>query len=110
MSRRRRHRRDSSIKESKAWPMEAIYASGVSLISLIIYGALIGVSVYKAGENPNVIGGIGMLGLFIALAAAIFNITQMRTKTELKYRIICMAVSTVVLIIWLTPYVLGLIN
>ncbi len=110
MRRGRPHRRNSYGNQLKALPVEAMYASGVSLFSLLIYVAVIGVSVYFAGETPKLVAGIGMLGLFISLAAALFNLGQMRTKTEVKYRIICMSISVVVLIIWITPYIMGLLN
>ncbi|MBQ7147331.1 MAG: hypothetical protein IJR96_01125 [Pseudobutyrivibrio sp.] len=110
MGRIRPHRRSSYGNQLKALPIEAMYASGVSLFTLIIFGVVIGVSVYMSGETPKLLGGIGMLGFFIALAAMLYNIGQMKTKTELKYRITCMTISAVVMIIWIAPYVLGLIN
>lgn len=110
MGRIRPHRRSSSGNQLKALPVEAMYASGVSLFTLVIYGAIIGVSVYMKGETPNFIGGIGMLGFFVALGSLIFNIGQMKTKTEIKYRVTCLSISAVTLVIWITPIVLGLIN
>ncbi len=110
MGRLRPHRRNSYGNQLKALPMEAMYAAGISLFTLIIFVAVIAVSVYMSGETPKFIGGIGMLGFITALTAFIYNIGQMKTKTELKYRIICLLISTVIMIIWIAPYVLGLIN
>ncbi|CBK75851.1 hypothetical protein CIY_33900 [Butyrivibrio fibrisolvens 16/4] len=110
MGRVRPHRRNSYGNQLKALPMEAMYAAGVSIFSLAIYGAIMGVSIYMAGETPKFIGGIGMLGFFVALAAFIYNIAQMKTKTELKYRLICLAISVVAMAIWVGTFILGMIN
>ncbi len=104
------HRRNSNGNQMKALPMEAMYAAAVSVFSLIVYGVVIGVSVYMAGETPKLIGGIGFLGFLLALVAGIYNIGQMKTKTELKYRIVCMIISLVALIVWLSTFILGLIK
>jgi hypothetical protein len=90
--------------------MEAMYAAGVSIFSLIVYGVIMGVSVYMSGETPKFIGGIGMLGFFIALAALLFNCGQMKTKTELKYRLICLAISTVSMAVWVGTFIIGMVN
>lgn len=110
MRRARFHRRNSYGNQLKALPVEAMYAAGVSLFSLIIYGVVIGISVHMSGDTPKFIGGIGMLGFCVALFALLYNIGQMKTKTELKYRIVCMSISAVVMVIWIAPYILGLIN
>lgn len=110
MGRVRPHRRNSYGNQLKALPMEAMYAAGVSLFTLIVYAAVIGVSVYMSGDTPKFIGGIGMLGFIVALAALLYNIGQMKTKTELKYRVICLSISILTMIAWIAPYVLGLIN
>lgn len=110
MGRVRPHRRNSYGNQLKALPMEAMYAAGVSLFTLIVYAAVIGVSVYMSGDTPKFIGGIGMLGFIVALAALLYNIGQMKTKTELKYRVICLSISVLTMIAWIAPYVLGLIN
>ncbi|SDB22593.1 hypothetical protein SAMN02910298_01093 [Pseudobutyrivibrio sp. YE44] len=104
------HRRNSYGNQLKALPMEAVYAAGVSILSLILYGVVIGVSVYMSGETPKFIGGLGMLGFVIALCSFIYNLNQMKTNTELKYRIACLIISIVVLIIWAIPFILGLLN
>ena len=110
MGRIRPHRRSSSGNQLKALPMEAMYAAGVSIFSLVIYGAIMGVSVYMAGETPKFVGGIGMLGCFLAIAAFLYNVAQMKTKTELKYRLICLAVSTLAMAIWVGTFILGMVN
>ena len=110
MGRVRPHRRNSYGNQLKALPMEAMYAAGVSIFSLVIYAAIMGVSVYMSGETPKFIGGIGMLGFFIALGAMLFNIGQMKTKTELKYRLICLAISGVAMVIWVGTFILGMMN
>ncbi|SHI79097.1 hypothetical protein [Pseudobutyrivibrio xylanivorans] len=110
MGRVRPHRRNSYGNQLKALPMEAMYAAGVSIFSLVIYGAIMGVSVYMAGETPKFVGGIGMLGCFLALAAFLYNVAQMKTKTELKYRLICLAVSTLAMAIWVGTFILGMVN
>lgn len=110
MGRVRPHRRNSYGNQLKALPVEAMYAAGVSIFSLFVYGAIMGVSIYMAGETPKFIGGIGMLGFFMALAALLYNCSQMKTKTELKYRIICLAISIGVMCVWIGTFVLGMIN
>ncbi len=110
MGRVRPHRRNSYGNQLKALPMEAMYAAGVSLFSLIVYVIIMGVSVYMSGETPKFIGGIGMLGFFMALAALLYNCGQMKTKTELKYRIICLTISIGVMCVWIGTFVLGMIN
>ena len=110
MGRVRPRRRNSYGNQLKALPIEAMYAAGVSLFTLIAYGVVIGISVYMSGETPKFIGGIGMLGFFMAIGALIFNLGQMKTKTELKYRLICLGVSLVVIIVWATTFILGMIN
>ena len=90
--------------------MEAMYAAGISLLSLIIYVVVIVVSVCMSGETPKFIGGLGMLGFFIALCSLVYNLNQMKTKTELKYRVVSLVISFVIMIIWATPYILGLLN
>ena len=110
MGRVRPHRRNSYGNQLKAVPVEAMYAAGVSLFTLIIYGAVIGFSVYLKGETPKIIGGIGMLGFFIALFAFLYNLGQMKTKTELKYRITSLSVSGVVMIIWIATFILGMVK
>ena len=110
MSRVRFHRRSSYGNQLKALPMEAMYAAGVSLFTLIVYGAIIGASVYLAGETPRWLGGIGMLFFIVALCALGFNIGQMKTKTELKYRLVCLGISIFVMLFWLGTFILGMIN
>ena len=110
MGRIRPHRRNSYGNQLKALPMEAMYAAGVSLFSLIVYLVIMGVSVYMAGETPKFVGGIGMLGFFLALAALLYNIGQMKTKTELKYRLICLAISIAAMCVWIGTFILGMIN
>ena len=107
---RRFHRRSSYGNQLKALPMEAMYAAGVSLFTLVVYGIIIGASVYMAGETPRWLGGIGMLFFIAALCTLIFNIGQMKTKTELKYRVVCLVISSVVMLFWLTTFILGMIN
>ena len=110
MGRIRPHRRNSYGNQLKALPMEAMYAAGVSLFSLIVYLVIMVVSVYMAGETPKFVGGIGMLGFFLALAALLYNIGQMKTKTELKYRIICLAISVGAMAVWIGTFILGMVN
>ena len=110
MGRIRPHRHSSYVKQTKALPMEAMYAAGVSVFSLVVYAAVMGVSVYMAGETPKFVGGIGMLGFFLALAAFLYNCGQMKTKTELKYRLICLAVSGLIMAVWIGTFILGMIN
>lgn len=110
MARNRRHRKSSASKPLKALPMEAVYAATLSLFSLIIYIAVIGVSAFMNGETPKLVGGIGMLGFIIALAALVYNFFQLNTKTEVKYRVICFGISTFATILWLAPYIYGLIK
>ena len=40
----------------------------------------------------------------------VVKIGQMKTKTEFKYRIICLGVSTLAMIVWTATIVLGMIN
>lgn len=110
MARGHHRRRNSYGNQLKALPIEAMYASGVSLFTLFIYAIIIIVSVYFSGETPKWIGGIGTLGFIAAAVALIFNIRQMSTKTEFKYRMICLGVSTFVMLIWAATLVIGLVR
>ena len=110
MARRRYHKRNSSGNQLKALPIEAMYAAGVSGGTLLIYAGVILSSVYLSGETPRWIGGLGTLGIIAAVAALIYNIGQMKTKTELKYRLICLGVSSVVAIVWLATLIIGFIR
>lgn len=110
MGKVRPHRRNSYGNQLKALPVEAMYAAGVSAFSLVIYAAIMGVSVYMSGDTPKFIGGIGMIGFFIALAALLFNVGQMKTKTELKYRLICLGISFLVMAVWVGTFILGMVN
>ena len=110
MGRIRPHRRNSYGNQLKALPVEAMYAAGVSLLSLIIYGVTLGISVYMAGETPKLLGGFAMLGFFVALAALLYNCGQMKTKTELKYRLVCLAISIGAMGIWVGTFILGMVN
>lgn len=110
MARGRFHRRSSYGNQLKALPMEAMYAAGVSLFTLVVYAAVIGASVYLAGETPRWLGGTGMLFFIVALCSLIFNIRQMKTKTELKYRLVCLGISAFVMLFWLGTFILGMIN
>ncbi len=110
MTRVYRHRRNSSGNQLKALPIEAMYAAGVSIFSLVLYGGLIAGSVYMSGETPRWLGGTGTLGFCIALGAFIFNIGQMKTKTEIKYRLICLGVSILAMIVWTATIILGMVN
>lgn len=107
---RGRRRHSSYSNQLRALPVEAMYAAGVSVFSLLIFGIVLGVSIYMSGETPKLLGGIAMLGFFVCLIAFIFNLRQMGTKTELKYRLICLGVSAFSMIVWIIPYVLGLLN
>lgn len=110
MARGRFHRRSTYGNQLKALPIEAMYAAGVSFVSLIVYGGIIGGSVYLSGETPRWLGGLGTLGFLIALCALIFNIGQMKTKTEFKYRLICLGISIFAMLIWVSTLMLGLIR
>ncbi len=110
MVRSRSHRRNSYGNQLKALPIEAMYAAGVSVFTLIVYGIVIAVSVYMSGETPRLLGGFGMLGFFTALGAFIYNIRQMKTKTELKYRLICLGISFVIMAVWVATFILGMLN
>ena len=105
-----RHRRSSNGNQLKALPIEAMYAAGISVFSLVLYGAIIAGSVYLAGETPRWLGGSGTLCFCLALGAFIFNIRQMKTKTEIKYRVICLCISTLAMAVWTATIVLGMIN
>ena len=100
MARSRFHRRSSYGNQLKALPMEAMYSAGVSLISLIM-----------SGETPRWLGGgLGTLGFLVAFGAFVYNVGQMKTKTELKYRIVCLAISSVIMIVWIATLIIGLIR
>ncbi|MCR5415431.1 MAG: hypothetical protein K6E79_01385 [Pseudobutyrivibrio sp.] len=110
MGRVRPHRRNSNGNQLKALPMEAMYSAGISIISLIIYAATIVGSVFFKGDSPRWLGGIGTLGFIMGLVTFIYNLRQMKTKTELKYRLICLAISGVIFLIWLATLIVGIIN
>ena len=101
IGRGRFHRRSSYGNQLKALPVEAMYAAGVSLGTLVVYAGIIAGSVYLSGETPKWLGGLGSL---------IFNIGQMKTKTELKYRATCLIISSVVMIVWMATLVVGLVR
>ena len=105
-----RHRHNSSRGRAKALPIEAMYAAGVSLFSLIVYGVVIGVSVYLEGETPKWLGGIAMLAFIASICAFVFNVYQMKTKTEIKYRVICIIISFVALVVWGATIILGMVK
>lgn len=102
------HRRSTSQKKAK--PMEAIYMSGVSILSIIVYLVLMAFSVANAGENSRWIGGVGILGLAIAIWAFVFNFGQMRKDTDFKERVICMVISSLALLAWVVTLVIGMFN
>lgn len=110
MARGRFHRRNSYGNQLKALPIEAMYAAGVSIITLFVYAGIIAGSVYLSGETPRWLGGLGTIGFLSALGALIFNIRQMKTKTELKYRLICLGISIFVMLVWSFPLVIGFIR
>jgi len=110
MARGRFHRRNSYGNQLKALPIEAMYASIVSVATLFLYGAIMGGSVYLSGETPRWLGGLGTIGFLIALGAFIYNIGQMKTKTEFKYRLVCFSISSVAMLVWLTTLIIGLIR
>ena len=90
--------------------MEAMYSAGVSLVTLIIYGSIITASVYMSGETPRWLGGLGTLGFLTAFGAFAYNVGQMKTKTELKYRVICLAISSIIMLVWIATLIIGLIR
>ncbi len=110
MARVYRHRHNSYKGQSKALPIEAMYAAGVSLFSIIVYIAIIIASVYLAGETPKWLGGLAFLGYCAAIAAFVYNIGQMKTKTELKYRIACLAISFVAMVVWTVTIIIGMVK
>ena len=110
MARIYKHRRNSNGNQMKALPIEAMYAAGVSVFSLVLYGGLIAGSIYLAGETPKWLGGTGTLGFCIALGAFIYTVRQMKTKTEIKYRLICLGISSFAMLIWTATIILGMIN
>lgn len=110
MARTYSHRRRTSTGPAKAKPVEAMYAAGVAVFSLLMYIAIIVASVYMAGDTPKWLGGLGFIGFCIAIASFIYNANQMRSKTELRDRIICMSISSVVFIIWVATFILGMLS
>lgn len=110
IGRGRFHRRSSYGNQLKALPVEAMYAAGVSLGTLVVYAGIIAGSVYLSGETPKWLGGLGTIGFLVALGSLIFNIGQMKTKTELKYRATCLIISSVVMIVWMATLVVGLVR
>ncbi len=110
MGRMRSHRRNSYGNQLKALPIEAMYAAGVSIFSLVVYLIIIAISVYMAGETPKWLGGIAGLDFCIALGALLYNIGQLKTKTELKYRLIAFGISLFVMIIWIATFIIGMFN
>lgn len=110
IGRGRFHRRSSYGNQLKALPVEAMYAAGVSLGTLVVYIAIMAGSVYLSGETPKWLGGLGTIGFLVALCALIYNIGQMKTKTELKYRATCLAISSVVMIVWMATLVVGFVR
>lgn len=110
IGRGRFHRRSSYGNQLKALPVEAMYAAGVSLATMVVYIGIIAGSVYLSGETPKWLGGLGTIGFLVALGSLIFNIGQMKTKTELKYRATCLAISSVVMIVWMATLVVGLVR
>ena len=104
------HRRNRNGNQLKAKPIEAMYAAGCSIASVLLYAVLIALSIFNAGDNTRWIGGIGFLGFVMALVAFIYNIRQMRTPTELTIRIICMAISSVAFLIYIATYVMGILH
>ena len=110
MARGRFHRRSSYGNQLKALPIEAMYAAGVSFATLLIYGGIIAGSVYLSGETPKWLGGLGTIGFLIAFGALVYNIGQMKTKTEFKYRVVCMSISSFTMLVWVVTLLLGLIR
>lgn len=110
IGRGRFHRRSSYGNQLKALPVEAMYAAGVSLGTLVVYAGIIAGSVYLSGETPKWLGGLGTIGFLVALGSLIFNLGQMKTKTELKYRATCLIISSVVMIVWMATLVVGLVR
>ncbi|MCR4694430.1 MAG: hypothetical protein K5773_03790 [Pseudobutyrivibrio sp.] len=109
MTRTYSHRRNSYGNQLKAIPVEAMYAAGVSIFSILMFIAIIGVSIYMAGETPRWIGGISVLAFIVSINAFIYNIKQMKTKTEIRYRVICMLISVFALAIWIGTFILGML-
>ncbi len=107
MARGRFRRRNSYGNQLKALPMEAMYCAGVSLFTFVLYIAIMTGSVYLSGETPRWLGGLGTLGFLVSVIAFIFNVGQMKTKTELKYRAICLGVSSFVMLIWIATLIIG---
>lgn len=110
MARGRFRRRNSYGNQLKALPIEAMYAAGASIITLLVYGGIIAGSVYLSGETPRWLGGLGTLGFLAAGIALIFNIGQMKTKTELKYRLICLGISIFSMLVWTSTLLLGVVR
>ncbi len=109
MARIYNRRRASAKDQLKAKPMEAIYAAAVSLASFVAYIVIVAMSVSYAGDSPNWVGGLGILGFFASICAGIYNAGQMQTKTEFKDRCICFGISIAVFLIWLVTFILGMI-
>jgi len=110
IGRGRFHRRSSYGNQLKALPVEAMYAAGVSLATMVVYIGIIAGSVYLSGETRKWLGGLGTIGFLVSLGSLIFNIGQMKTKTELKYRATCLIISSVVMIVWMATLVVGLVR
>lgn len=100
------HRRSTTKKLAK--PIEAMYAAGVSTVSIVMYFVEISIAVSEAGETTNWVGGFGILGLCIAIGAFVYNVGQMKKSTDLTERIICMSISSVALLCWGITMLIGM--
>lgn len=104
------HRRSRFGNPKKAKPMEAMYAAGVSIFSVLCFIVILIVDVAMGGDTPRFIGGLSVIAFLISLSAFIFNIGQMRTQTEFKDRLICLLISIFSFLIWLSVFVIGMVN
>lgn len=96
--------------QKKAKPMEAIYAAALSLFCIVAYIGILVVDVMMAGETPKVLGGLSFVFYFLAFVSFVFNISQMKTSTDIKDRIICMSISSVSFLIWTFTFILGMVK
>ena len=104
------HRRGNFGVQNKAKPVEAMYAAGFSIISIIAYIVILIIDAFMAGETPKVVGGLAFVFFCMSVGAFCFNISQMKTKTEFRDRVICLCISSVSFLIWLSTFILGMVR
>jgi len=104
----RRHK--SSFGNNKPKPMVSLTSAGVAMITMVVFAIIIGISASTAGDTPRLLGALAFASFVFAIITTFMSARQLKSKDDFGIRLGCFLVCVVAVLVWVSVYVIGMIN